>query len=96
MRRNLLAVALLVQGLLEREIRTAMKREGVESLPIYPEERRCRRPTAEQVMRLFAHVARHAVERADGTRETFEPELTDLQTQVLQLLGVPQDRYDRS
>jgi len=92
----LYAVALLVQGLLEREIRTAMTREGVESLPIYPEERRCRRPTAEQVMRLFAHVARHAVERADGTRETFEPELTDLQTQVLQLLGVPQDRYDRS
>lgn len=92
----LYAVALLVQALLEREIRAAMKREGVESLPLYPEERRCRRPTAEQVMRLFAQVARHAVERADGSRETFEPELSDLQTQVLRLLGVPQDRYDRS
>ncbi len=92
----LYAVALLVQGLLEREIRAAMKRDAVESLPIYPEERRCRRPTAEQVMRLFAHVARHAVERPDGTRETFEPELTELQAQVLRLLAVPQDRYDRS
>jgi transposase len=92
----LYAVALLVQGLLEREIRAAMKREGVESLPLYPEERRCRRPTAEQVMRLFAHVARHAVERVDGTRETFEPELTDLQNQILRLLGVPTERYDRS
>jgi hypothetical protein len=91
----LYAVALLVQGLLERELRAAMKREGVASLPLYPEERPCRRPTAEQVMRLFAHVARHAVVRPDGSRETFEPELTPLQTRVLDLLRIPRERYVR-
>jgi transposase len=92
----LYAVALLVQGLLERELRAAMKREGVAELPLYPEDRPCRRPTAEQVMRLFAHVARHAVERPDGSRETFEPQLTELQTQILDLLDIPRDRYQRS
>jgi transposase len=92
----LYALALLVHGLLERELRSGMEREGVASLPLYPEERRCRRPTAEQVMRIFAHVARHTVVRADGARETFEPDLTDLQGHVLRLLGVPKDQYDRS
>lgn len=89
----LYALALLVHGLLERELRAGMEREGMESLPLYPEERRCRRPTAEQVMRLFSHVARHEVERPGGEREIFEPELTDLQDQVLRLAGVPRTRY---
>jgi transposase len=38
-------LALLVESLLERELRRAMERAGVESLPLYPEGRACRRPT---------------------------------------------------
>jgi transposase len=92
----LYAIALLVQALLERELRAAMKREGVDNLPLYPEERACRRPTAEQVLRLFAHVARHAVVRPDGSRETFEPEFTELQSKILNLLNIPPERYERA
>ena len=33
-------VALLVESLLERELRRAMEREGIEGLPLYPEGRR--------------------------------------------------------
>ena len=51
--------ALLVQALIERELRGAMKRQQLKSLPIYPEERRCARPTTEQILRLFAHAQRH-------------------------------------
>ncbi len=36
--------ALLVQTLLERELRQAMARAGEESLPLYPEGRACPRP----------------------------------------------------
>lgn len=89
----LYAVALLVQGLLEREIRAGMDREGMKDIALYPEERRCRRPTAEQVMRLFASVARYAIERPSGRRETFPAELSDVQRQVLDLAGVPLSRY---
>jgi len=45
---GLLAVhffVLLVQTLLERELRRAMIREKLESLPLYPEDRPCSRPT---------------------------------------------------
>ena len=43
---------LLVEALLERELRRAMKRKGIESLPLYPERRACRRPTARKVIDL--------------------------------------------
>ena len=52
-------LALLVESLLERELRRAMEREGIESLPLYPEGRACRRPTARKVIDLFEDVQRH-------------------------------------
>lgn len=36
--------ALVIQALIERELRLAMKREGIDSLPFYPEQRKCRAP----------------------------------------------------
>jgi transposase len=86
-------VALLVQALVERELRNAMKREDIREIPLYPEERRCRRPTTQQVLRLFSHVARHVVTRTDGTTETFEPQLTEIQAQILHLLQIPPQAF---
>jgi len=83
-------LTMLVQGLLEREIRMAMKRIGLAALPLYPEERRTRRPTAEQILRLFAHVQRHVLVQGGRDARVFEPKLTDLQRQVLGLLGIPE------
>ena len=34
----------MAEALLERELRRAMQREEIDSLPIYPEGRPCRRP----------------------------------------------------
>lgn len=42
-------LGLLVQALIERELRTAMRRARIAELPLYPEERRCKRPTTDQV-----------------------------------------------
>lgn len=86
-------LALLVQALIERELRRAMQREGVEALPLYPEERATQRPTAEQVFRLFSLTQRHVLAHEGQRIRTFEPELTALQHQVLTLLGVPEEAY---
>jgi len=86
-------LALLVQALVERELRRAMAREAVAELPLYPEERSTQRPTADQVLRLFA-LAQRSVLTVDGDdAHVFEPELTDLQRRVLGLLGVPNGAY---
>ena len=82
-------LALLVQALIERELRQAMQREGIAKLPIYPEQRLCMRPTTEQILRLFSLAERHTLLRAGRPVQIFDPELTDLQRQVLGLLGVP-------
>ncbi|MGH8523387.1 MAG: hypothetical protein ACREXY_03995 [Gammaproteobacteria bacterium] len=86
-------LALLVQALIERELRLAMKREHLEELPIYPEQRQSKRPTTEQILRLFSLAARHTLLSDSQTIQVFSPELTDLQCQVLNLLGVPQEVF---
>lgn len=86
-------LALLVQGLIERELRQAMGREGILELPLYPEERLCRRPTTEQVLRLFSLAQRHLLLRRGRVVQRFEPTLTDLQRQVIRLVGVPVRAY---
>jgi hypothetical protein len=43
---------------------------------------------------LFAHVERHVLVQAGRDVSVFEPKLTDLQRQVLGLLGIP-EAYQR-
>src|ERR1039458_581777 len=57
-------LALLVQALIERELRLAIKREHIAQLPIYPEQRQCKRPTTEQILRLFSLAERHTPSHA--------------------------------
>ncbi len=80
--------ALLVESLLERELRRAMDRAGIESLPLYPEGRACRRPTARRVIDLFEDVQRHELTEGQRPAVVFTTELTRLQRKVLRLLGM--------
>jgi transposase len=86
---TLYVIALLVQALIERELRRAMARDGIDELPIYPEQRQCSHPTTEQVLRLFSLAERHQLRQLGRTVQRFDLSLTDLQRQVLALLGVP-------
>ena len=90
---TLYAIALLVQALIERELRRAMARQAIEELPIYPEQRQCAHPTTEQLLRLFSLAERHQLMQHGRTVQLFHPSLTDLQRQVLALLGVPSTAY---
>lgn len=82
-------LALLTESLLERELRGAMSREGVESLPLYPEGRACRRPTARRVIDLFEDVQRHELTTEGRPAVVFMTDLTRLQRKILRLLGMP-------
>jgi len=82
-------LALLLQALIERELRLAMKREKIKELPIYPEQRLRKRPTTEQILRLSSLAERHTLLRNKKAVQSFPPQLTDMQLQTLALLGVP-------
>ena len=89
----LYALVLVVEALIEREIRLAMKREDVTSLALYPENRRSTRPTTPQIFRLFDSLEHHVILADDVPVKTIAPDLTDLQREVLELLGVPAHAY---
>ena len=87
--------ALLVEALLERQLRQAMQRQEIEALPLYPEGRACRWPTARRVIDLFESVQRHTLEHRRQTPETLVTELTRLQRRLLKLLGLTGKDYGR-
>jgi len=89
-------LALLVQCLIERELRLAMTREQIRELPIYPEQRLCKKPTTEIILRLFNLVQRHTLSQDNNPVQRFEPQLTELQNQVLSLLGVPAEHFSKN
>jgi transposase len=86
-------IALLCCCLIERELRNAMTREQITNLPIYPEDRACTAPTAARVFDHLAPLQRHHLTRDRQTVQTFEPQLTSLQAQLLNLLDVPTSAY---
>jgi transposase len=100
---GLLAVyflVLLVQTLLERELRRAMAHANLPSLPLYPEGRACTRPTTQKIIELFEPIQRHAVLRAtdSGSGDDQEPlilitTLTPVQRKIVQLLGLTPADY---
>lgn len=88
-------LALLVQALVEREIRLAMKKQRIESLPLYPEERPCKAPTTRRIIDLFENIQRHELQSPRAASYiSFPTELSDLQREVLRLLCVPVSDYE--
>ena len=85
--------ALLLEALLERELRQAMQRKGVESLPLYPEGRPCRWPTARRVIDLFEPIQRHTFTRGKRPAEVLVTDLTRVQRRLLNLLSLPPQHY---
>jgi transposase len=81
-------LALLTESLLERELRRAMDREAIESLPLYPEGRKCRRPTARRLIDLFDDVQRHSLRAGRRPPVVFTTDLSRLQRRLLRLLGM--------
>lgn len=79
-------LALTLHALIERDIRNAMAREGIVEIPLYPEERPCKQPTTEHILRLFSLLERHTLTQDGNVIQVFSPTLTDLQKEVLRLL----------
>jgi transposase len=86
-------LALLLGALIEREIRNTMRAANTNDIPIYPELRTCQTPSTERILTVFADITRHELHRQGQIVQTFEPELTGLQQQILNLLNIPATTY---
>jgi transposase len=86
---------LMAEALLERELRQAMKRADVASLPLYPEGRPCRWPTARRVIDLFEGVERHTLQSGGRKPTVMVTELSRVQRKILKLLRLSAAEYGR-
>jgi transposase len=82
-------LALLVKALLERQVRRAMVDRDIPQLPLYPEERECRAPSAERILETFESLQRCLLLKDGHLVQRFDPELSALQRKILSLAGVP-------
>jgi hypothetical protein len=73
-----------------------MKAAATNDIPLYPELRACPAPSAERIFAVFADLTRHELHRDGHLVQTFEVQLTPLQQQILDLLGVPATAYTRN
>jgi transposase len=85
--------ALLVQTLLERELRQAMARAGEETLALYPEERPCARPTTHRIIEVFSSIQRHEVRVGEGEAQVMVTKLTKTQRSIIRLLRLDPQTY---
>jgi transposase len=88
-------VALLVQSLIERAIRQSMKKNGLESIPIYPESRECYSPTTDRILGIFENLHYHDLIRDGSIVQTFQPQLNGIQELVIELLDIPAGVYQK-
>jgi transposase len=86
-------IALLTNCLIERELRQAMTRDGIAELSLYHEQRGCTAPTAARIYDAFANVQRHQLIQDGQHIQIFDPQLTPLQHQLLELLAIPARAY---
>ena len=86
-------LALILQAVIEREVRQNMKSADIEALSIYPEHRLAYRPTTAKIFERFQDVSNYKIVEGDCVIKTYRDELTDLQKEILGLLGITENDY---
>lgn len=86
-------LGLLVQALIEREVRKSMKQEDIEKIFIYPEDRPAIAPTTSVILDRFESVSVYHLIKDESIIEKFKDELTETQETILSLLNIQPEKY---
>lgn len=86
-------LALIVQAVIEREIRKHMKENDIQWLPIYPEGRIAYHPTTAKVFDRFENVSVYQLKEGKILTKELKDPLTPLQLEILGMLGISEKEY---
>lgn len=86
-------MALILQAVMEREVRKAMAEQTIDSLPVYPEHRLAEHPTTARIVDRFRDVSLYRLHHEGKFVKQYRDELTPLQQKVLELLGMTEKGY---
>ena len=86
-------IALMIQALIEREVRQKMNEQKIDSLKLYPEQRYSCHPTTSKVLYNFEEVSTYKVTRGPEVIEEFMDELSKTQKTILRFLNLSQKKF---
>ena len=87
-------LAVLVFALIEREVRRAMQKRDIASIPLYPEGRPCKAPTTDGILSAFLGLRRTQLLTPDGAIvRTFHDPLRPVVAQLLEMMRVDPAHY---
>ena len=85
--------ALTIQQIIERKVRLAMKKEGIKSLPIYPEYRKSFYPTTSKIFYNFDGISSYRILKDGKVIKEFKDSLSSTQKTILGLLDMDENKY---
>ena len=86
-------LGMLVTALIERTVRKEMERKELDSIPLYPENRACKSPTADKLLDVFNDVRLQYICSNGQIIQTVPDVLSQKQRLVLGLIGLKQEKY---
>ena len=89
-------IALVVQALIEREVRNKMKEQKIEKIIVYPEQREASHPTTSKIIDRFENICTYKIMENSKVVETFRDSLNEDQKLILSLLNIEEDKYWKS
>jgi len=89
-------IALVVQSLIEREVRNKMKEHKIETIRVYPEQREADHPTTSKILDRFEHICTYKIIENSQVVETFRDSLNEDQKLILGLLNIHEDEFWKS
>ena len=89
-------IALVVQALIEREVRNKMKKHKIEKIRVYPEQREANHPTTSKIIDRFDNICTYKIMDNSKVVETFKDTLDENQKLILSLLDIQEHQYWKS
>ena len=89
-------IALVVQALIEREVRNKMKEQKIETIRVYPEQREASHPTTGKIIDRFENICTYKIMENSKVVETFKDSLNEDQKLILSLLNIGENEFWKS
>jgi len=86
-------MALIIQGVIERKVRLAMKEQGIKSLPIYPEYRKSFYPTTSKIFYNFDGISSYKILKGGKVIKEFKDSLSSTHKTIIGLLAMEENKY---
>ena len=86
-------IALMIQAIIERQVRQNMKEHEIDKLPIYPEHRVAYHPTTAKIFDRFSDISTYFLMENNNVTEEFNDSLNQIQLTILNLLHITENQY---